>query len=59
MRIRTAAIVGPWCHSRSGVMPDCPMVSPDYPVVFTNIGAPHGGPDAASDYPTGKVERSV
>jgi hypothetical protein len=44
---------------RSGVMSDCPMLNPDYPIVFATIWAPHGGPGVASDYPTCKSRWST
>jgi hypothetical protein len=42
---------------RPSAIPDSPMVSQDYPVVFATIEAPCGGPGASLDCSSGKSER--
>jgi hypothetical protein len=41
------------------VYPICPVVNPNYSVVFATIGVPHSGSGAAPDCPTGKAGRSM
>ena len=37
----------------------CPVVHPNWPVVFAITGAPRGSPGAVPDYPAGKAGRSA
>jgi hypothetical protein len=36
----------------------CPVVNPNYPVVFATIGVPCSGPGVAPNYSVGKAGRS-
>jgi hypothetical protein len=44
---------------RSSTVSDCPMVSPDCPIVFATIGVPHGGLGVAPNYLAEKAGRSM
>jgi hypothetical protein len=39
--------------------PVCPVVNPNYPIVFATIGAPRGGHGATPHSPVGKARRST